>query len=77
MEIPEIKGAIEGAPYARPVKKKPGFVEVERVARSKRPDEVSEEREEGHHPPTEQFHPETKGKGDKNKKAPGHVDIKI
>ncbi len=81
MEIPEIKGALEGAPYARPKVRKPGEKDVEPTERIAFTEIISEDQREGHHPPTEDLHPEARGGHKKEEKAPppppGHVDIKV
>jgi hypothetical protein len=78
VEIPEIKGAIDGVPYAQPKKRKPGVRDVEKTERIPFAEIISEDQREGHQPPTEDLHPEARG--DKKKKddhPPGHVDIKV
>ena len=76
MEIPEIIGALEGAPYAKPKVRKPGEKDVERTERIPFAEIISEGQREGHQPPTEDLHPEAREKKDK-KLPPGHVDIKV
>lgn len=76
MEIPEIKGAIEGVPYVKPPKRKPGLKDVEQVIGTDGSAHVATDNREGHHPATEEFEPFTDIH--KKKKPPtGHVDLKV
>ena len=79
MEIPEIKGALEGAPYAKPKVRKPGEKDVEPTERIPFIEIISEGQREGHQPPTEDLHPEAREDKKKEKKPTpqGHVDIKV